>query len=1014
MILQISFGSLFLVVPAVETTASSSLCPLAPADIVLIIDRSGSMDDTSSCIWWEFKCINPPSCSSGYSWVKNTTYNLTQAWCTAKNQSAPYQSVWTQYSPLKINAATSSANTFLDLLKPEDQSALVSYANTANLDKTLSSNHNQTKTAVNSLIVSGATDIGNAIKLGADELTTSGRANLEAAKAMILLTDGMANKPNGPGTGEWPADVAYAKTKADQAGNLGIKIFTIGLGGDVNNTMLEYIASTTGASYYYAPSGADLTAIYNSIALEICEYSSISGYKWLDTDKSKTWDASETELLLGWEIVISGPDSFNAATTTDINGYYEFSGLVPGSYTLTETLKPGWIQTYPVIGSHTVEIIGWNKQLQNNNFGNYQPVCGNEILDDGEECDDGVNGSDTCTADCKWKFECTTDQDCNDGLYCTGQETCIENECVNGTQVICSDNDIYGINTCTNNPDDNPYTYDLRLAYTSECNESTDSCTTGNLNINHTCDVTQCQAECDATHACADTICSSQNGCVGNDYYTYSNEANSCQGDCACTDNTCGEPQISYNDPACTDCQTDADCNSLNQDYCDGTSIKHNQGVCVEYSCQAQTTTVQDCNNGLSCDGQETCSLGACVTGTAVDCSGNNIAGIGTCSYAPDNNPYTYDTRNSFTSSCQEPTGTCSTGDTAITSSCIKDSCGATCLNALDCDDQNILTIDSCNSSTCQCNHSTEPSCGDGIVNQPSEQCDGTAGVGEHQTCSQTCTLINLPYCGDAVCSNGETCSSCVADCGGCGGGTICGDGIKNNEEQCDGTAGVGEHQACSNECTLANVPYCGDGSCNNSESCSSCSTDCGSCGGGGGGGSGGGAIIPTELIISSEASRYVDQSIVVTWLTNKPATSRVIYDTVPHPDLSSASAPNYGYAFSTVLDENKVTGHSVTISGLTPGTTYYLRPLSSASPEKYGIETAITTAGAAIGGGQVLDEKAAAPPAGEVLGIKITAPENQATLKATGFSSREFGWLITIILLLSASNFILRKYEKI
>lgn len=35
-----------------------------------------------------------------------------------------------------------------------------------------------------------------------------------------------------------------------------------------------------------------------------------------------------------------------------------------------------------------------------------------------------------------------------------------------------------------------------------------------------------------------------------------------------------------------------------------------------------------------------------------------------------------------------------------------------------------------------------------------------------------------------------------------------------------------------------APAPYCGDGTCNNGETCSSCSTDCGQCGGGGGGGS--------------------------------------------------------------------------------------------------------------------------------------------------------------------------------
>ncbi|MEM4271887.1 MAG: prolyl oligopeptidase family serine peptidase, partial [Candidatus Pacearchaeota archaeon] len=42
--------------------------------------------------------------------------------------------------------------------------------------------------------------------------------------------------------------------------------------------------------------------------------------------------------------------------------------------------------------------------------------------------------------------------------------------------------------------------------------------------------------------------------------------------------------------------------------------------------------------------------------------------------------------------------------------------------------------------------------------------------------------------------------------------------------------------------------PYCGDGSCNNGETCSSCSADCGSCGGSGGGGGGGGAHRKTNV----------------------------------------------------------------------------------------------------------------------------------------------------------------------
>jgi len=106
------------------------------------------------------------------------------------------------------------------------------------------------------------------------------------------------------------------------------------------------------------------------------------------------------------------------------------------------------------------------------------------------------------------------------------------------------------------------------------------------------------------------------------------------------------------------------------------------------------------------------------------------------------------------------------------------------------------------------------------------------------------------------------------------------------------------------------------------------------------GGGGGGGLII---LNIFNETNGGVSTfSVTVAWYTNIPATSRVIYDTVPHGSLGSP--PNYGYAFSTVEDPTKVTYHEVTITGLVPGTTYYWRAISHGSPEALGKELSFTT----------------------------------------------------------------------
>ncbi len=97
--------------------------------------------------------------------------------------------------------------------------------------------------------------------------------------------------------------------------------------------------------------------------------------------------------------------------------------------------------------------------------------------------------------------------------------------------------------------------------------------------------------------------------------------------------------------------------------------------------------------------------------------------------------------------------------------------------------------------------------------------------------------------------------------------------------------------------------------------------------------------------VISDEAESSVStSSVTIAWTTDFPATSRVIYDIVSHLDLGEE--PNYGYANSTEEEDTdpKVTSHSVDISGLTAGTTYYYRTISHGSPEAVSDENNFTT----------------------------------------------------------------------
>lgn len=58
-------------------------------------------------------------------------------------------------------------------------------------------------------------------------------------------------------------------------------------------------------------------------------------------------DKSNDEGLAGWTINLKENGAVIRTATTDSSGFYEFSGLVPGSYTVCEEVKPGWTKVGP-------------------------------------------------------------------------------------------------------------------------------------------------------------------------------------------------------------------------------------------------------------------------------------------------------------------------------------------------------------------------------------------------------------------------------------------------------------------------------------------------------------------------------------------------------------------------------------------------------------------------------------------------------------------------------------------
>jgi type VI secretion system secreted protein VgrG len=108
----------------------------------------------------------------------------------------------------------------------------------------------------------------------------------------------------------------------------------------------------TGYQQVTVPSNGSLTGIN----FGNYEQTSVHGYLFNDLNANKVKDAGESGLS-GWTIMLVGTNgqhhSVSATTTTGANGEYSFTGLAPGTYTVSEQTPAGWTQT---VGGATVTL----------------------------------------------------------------------------------------------------------------------------------------------------------------------------------------------------------------------------------------------------------------------------------------------------------------------------------------------------------------------------------------------------------------------------------------------------------------------------------------------------------------------------------------------------------------------------------------------------------------------------------------------------------------------------------
>jgi len=165
----------------------------------------------------------------------------------------------------RLQASKVAAWDFVKELQPTDWVAVIAYSNRAQPVHELTTNRDDISGAISSLQAHGYTNISDGLKVASTVLlTSSARPSDTVKKVIVLLTDGIANRPV-------PTNTAgqRALTEAQIAASKAISIFTIGFGQDADHDFLQDIARAGGGGYYFAPSGDELHTAYMSIALRL-------------------------------------------------------------------------------------------------------------------------------------------------------------------------------------------------------------------------------------------------------------------------------------------------------------------------------------------------------------------------------------------------------------------------------------------------------------------------------------------------------------------------------------------------------------------------------------------------------------------------------------------------------------------------------------------------------------------------------------------------------------------------
>lgn len=158
-----------------------------------------------------------------------------------------------------MQATREAAQLFVDTLAPQDSVAVVAFNRNIQILANPGTSRDNAKQIIAGLQARGDTALFDAIHASLDLLKQR-----QGRKAIVLLSDGVDDDGAGHTLSKRTIDESLKLSQ-----DLNVPVFTIGLGGELDEVTLQKVANQSGASFYKAPTSDQLSALYGKLGQQL-------------------------------------------------------------------------------------------------------------------------------------------------------------------------------------------------------------------------------------------------------------------------------------------------------------------------------------------------------------------------------------------------------------------------------------------------------------------------------------------------------------------------------------------------------------------------------------------------------------------------------------------------------------------------------------------------------------------------------------------------------------------------